>query len=236
MLFRSTAFGVPPVLILRVGDFYNTKIIPTSLSVTYESLDINPEGIGIQPMIANVSMNFNFVGGSGLKTAVDKLQNALTFNYYANTEIWDDRADPTDDSYKILDKQFLQLIAQGAIPTTNQVQNLNGLSNGTTIGNKTNSVISATGETGTLSYKQFMDSFVSQTQTYFQNVFNQSKNMFTQYNNAMLQEWSIERIYQKGNFYVNTPIDVYLIGKPDNLQKNIDNVFKGLLEIGRAHV
>jgi hypothetical protein len=63
----NTAFGAPPVLILRIGDFFNTKIIPTSLSISYEQLDINPEGIGIQPMIAKVQMSFNFVGGSGLK-------------------------------------------------------------------------------------------------------------------------------------------------------------------------
>ena len=36
----NTAFGAPPVLILRVGDFYNTKIIPTSLQFQYEQLDI----------------------------------------------------------------------------------------------------------------------------------------------------------------------------------------------------
>ena len=96
----NTSFGAPPVLVLRVGDFYNTKIIPTSLAITYESLDINPEGIGVQPMIANVTLAFNFVGGSGLKESVDKLQNALTFNYYANTEIYDDRADLRILSYQ----------------------------------------------------------------------------------------------------------------------------------------
>jgi hypothetical protein len=72
----NTAFGAPPVLVLRVGDFYNTKIIPTGLQIQYENLDLNPEGIGVQPMIANVTLNFNFVGGSGLKESVDKLQNA----------------------------------------------------------------------------------------------------------------------------------------------------------------
>jgi len=114
----NTSFGAPPVLVLRVGDFYNTKIIPTSLSIQYENLDINPEGIGVQPMIANVTLNFNFVGGSGLKESVDKLQNALTFNYYANTEIYDDRADSTDLSYKVIDAEFLKLAPSNVAPPT----------------------------------------------------------------------------------------------------------------------
>jgi hypothetical protein len=76
----NTSFGAPPVLVLRVGDFYNTKIIPTSLGFTYQTFDFNPEGIGFQPMIVEVNMGFNFVGGSGLANPVDTLQNALSFN------------------------------------------------------------------------------------------------------------------------------------------------------------
>ena len=132
----NTAFGTPPVLILRIGDFYNTKIIPTSLSLAYEQLDINPEGIGVQPMIAKVTLAFNFVGGSGLKESVDKLQNALTFNYYANTEIYDDRADVTDTSYQVLDKEFLQFAAITGVapPTMNNAAVDNGQSNENTFG------------------------------------------------------------------------------------------------------
>jgi hypothetical protein len=58
---------------------------------------MNPEGIGIQPMIANVTMNFDFIGGMGLAKPVEQLQNALSFNYYANTEIYDERAVWTED-------------------------------------------------------------------------------------------------------------------------------------------
>ena len=75
-------------------------------------------------MIANVTLSFSFVGGQGLKTAVDKLQNALSFNFYANTEIYDDRADATDDSYKVLDKEFIKALnLEVPPPTINQVQN-----------------------------------------------------------------------------------------------------------------
>jgi hypothetical protein len=218
----NTAFGAPPVLILRVGDFYNTKIIPTSLALTYEELDINPEGIGIQPMIANVTLAFNFVGGSGLKESVDRLQNALTFNYYANTEMYDDRADATDLSYKVIDKNFLNSIgAQPPAATVNQTQDNNPQTNESTIGD----IISISGDKGTISYQKFMNNLVSQTQTYFQNYINKSKECVKQYNNAMLQNLTCDRNYVKGKLLVDTSKDVLLIGKPNNVQQVVNNVF-----------
>ena len=86
----NLVFGRPPVCVLRIGDFYYTKIIIESLSIDYEPLvwDLNPEGVGVQPMIANVSMNFAFIGGSSLDGPISKLQNALSFNYYANTGLF----------------------------------------------------------------------------------------------------------------------------------------------------
>lgn len=91
----NLAFGRAPVCILRIGDFYNTKIIIDNISIDYEPLvwDLNPEGIGVQPMIANVSMSFKFIGGSSLMGPINKLQNALSFNYFANSQVYDPRAD-----------------------------------------------------------------------------------------------------------------------------------------------
>lgn len=90
---QNMVFGAPPVCILRVGDFYNTKIMIDTMSIEYEGLwDLNPEGIGVQPMIANVSISFKFLGGSSMQGAINRLQNAISFNYYANTEIYDPRA------------------------------------------------------------------------------------------------------------------------------------------------
>ena len=218
----NTAFGAPPVLVLRVGDFYNTKIIPTSLALTYEDLDINPEGIGIQPMIANVTLGFNFIGGSGLKESVDRLQNALTFNYYANTEMYDERADATDLSYKIVDKNFLSSIgAQPPAATVNQTQDNNPQTNESTIGD----ILSTSGTTGTTSYQKYMNNLVAQTQTYFQNYINKSKECVKQYNNAMLQSLTCDRNYTKGTFLVDTSKEVLLIGKPNNVQQVVNNVF-----------
>lgn len=92
---RNLAFGPPPVCILRVGDFYNTKIMMDNVSFDFEPLvwDLNPEGVGVQPMIANVTISFKFIGGSSLYGPINKLQNALSFNYFANTQVYDPRAD-----------------------------------------------------------------------------------------------------------------------------------------------
>jgi hypothetical protein len=89
----NTAFGKPPICVLRIGDLYNTKIIINNLNISYDPLvwDLNPEGIGAQPMIANVQMSFKYLGGSGLREYVEELQNALSFNYYANTDVYDER-------------------------------------------------------------------------------------------------------------------------------------------------
>ena len=95
---NNTAFGPPPICVLRIGDFYHTKIAIDNVSISYDPLifDLNPEGIGVQPMIANIQMNFKFIGGQSLKGPVSKLQNALTHNFFANTEVFDSRADESE--------------------------------------------------------------------------------------------------------------------------------------------
>lgn len=91
----NMAFGRPPICILRMGDFYNTKIVITSLTIDYEPLlwDLNEEGIGVQPMFARVTLGFNFIGGSDLTGPIARLQNAITHNFFANTSVYDDRSD-----------------------------------------------------------------------------------------------------------------------------------------------
>jgi hypothetical protein len=228
---NNTSFGAPPVLVLRIGDFYNTKIIPDGLSISYEGLDINPEGIGVQPMIATISMQFKFVGGSGLKESVDKLQNALTFNYYANTEIYDDRADATDiESSRILDQIFLAGQTPPPIPSVNSAAPNNGQDNNSTIGNIVSNVTDTSGNTtGVLSYSTVMKKVVGDTQTYFTNVVNKTKESVNQYNNAVRQQWMLERNYTKGNFEINTD-DVILFGKPNNVEKRFDTIFGELVK------
>lgn len=87
----NMAFGQPPVCILRLGDFYYSKIIIDSVNFGFDPLvwDLNPEGIGVQPMICTVDLNFAFIGGSSLQGPISKLQNAVTYNFFANTQIYE---------------------------------------------------------------------------------------------------------------------------------------------------
>lgn len=91
----NLAFGAPPICVLRIGDFYNTKIIIDSLTIDFGdvSWDLNDEGIGIMPMFADINIGFKFLGGSDLSGPINRLQNAVSFNYYANTTVYDNRSE-----------------------------------------------------------------------------------------------------------------------------------------------
>ena len=109
----NLAFGKPPVCVLRIGDFYYTKIIINSLVINYDEpqWDLNPEGIGVMPMFAKITIDFNFIGGSDLAGPIARLQNAVSFNYYANTSVYDNRAekieyDPTGTGKEIKYKPY----------------------------------------------------------------------------------------------------------------------------------
>lgn len=87
---QNMVFGKPPVCVLRIGDFYHTKIIIDSVNFTFDPIqwDLNPEGIGVQPMIVKVDISFKFIGGSSLGGPIKQLQNAVSYNFFANTGIY----------------------------------------------------------------------------------------------------------------------------------------------------
>ena len=94
----NLSFGRAPFCVLRIGDFFNTKICIHSINIEYDNngsvqWDLNPEGVGLQPMMANVNITFTFLGGSDISGPIARLQNAASFNYYANTSIYDRRSD-----------------------------------------------------------------------------------------------------------------------------------------------
>lgn len=94
----NMAFGRPPFCVLRIGDFINTKILIRSLNIVYQNgngmqWDMNPEGVGVQPMFAKVTLQIEIIGGQSLDAPVSRLNNAVSFNYYANTGVYDNRAD-----------------------------------------------------------------------------------------------------------------------------------------------
>jgi hypothetical protein len=151
---NNLAFGRPPVCILRIGDFYNTKIMIDNLGITYEPLvwDLNPEGIGVQPMIANVNIAFKFIGGSSLQGPINKLQNALSFNFFANTQVYDRRSDTIvkansiEKPYEFVNGETLE--AETFEATTSQFNPINPVTsniNQTATANNSSNSIEVTG-------------------------------------------------------------------------------------------
>lgn len=99
---KNLSFGAPPICVLRIGDFYNTKIIIDSLTMSYDDAtwDLNDEGIGVMPMMAKIDINFKFIGGSDIGGAISYLQNAVSFNYYANTSIYEKESKKGEEEKK----------------------------------------------------------------------------------------------------------------------------------------
>jgi outer membrane protein OmpA-like peptidoglycan-associated protein len=233
----NTSFGSPPVLILRIGDFYHTKIIPRDLQINYDPyiLDFNPEGIGLQPMIAKVTLSFDFIGGHGIARPVEQLQNALSFNYYANTEVYDERAAPTEDT-SALDKEIFDTIMSKVTNEKPQTKPENR--GGKTIGDIATTVPVQGGETGIITYQKIMDSALSSSKEYFTNVMNFTETIFKQNNYGVLQLLTQERGFVSGNFEIGSPTEgvipspteVKIYGKPTNFEQKVDNLFKKSLE------
>jgi hypothetical protein len=106
-------YGYQPYVYLSIGDFIKTKALITSLTIDYNTpdmtWDLNPEGgAGVQPMFATVTLSLTLFGGQSMSGALSRLQNALSFNYYANTEMYDIRS----DSLKIADINNLEKDAE----------------------------------------------------------------------------------------------------------------------------
>lgn len=95
---NNSVFGRPPFCELRIGDFINTRIAINSLSITYDNgggmtWDLNPEGIGVQPMMAKIQLGIHILGGQSLSGPVLELCNAVSHNFYANTGVYASSAD-----------------------------------------------------------------------------------------------------------------------------------------------
>jgi len=224
----NTSFGAPPVLVLRIGDFFNTKIIPNTVSFSYDpiSLDLNPEGIGVQPMIATVTLGFDIIGGMGLKKPVEELQNALSFNFYANTEIYDERATATEDTSK-LDAQVLQSILDSQpVVNVNNVDTQQTNDAGTTIGQIITNIPVEGGQNGDITYKSIMDKLLDSTKEYYTNVVNQAESVAKSYNDGVWQLMCNDRNYVNGAFDIENggKWDVKVFGK-SSFQSSLDSLF-----------
>jgi hypothetical protein len=235
----NTAFGTPPVLVLRIGDFYHTKIIPTSVGFSYDPLiyDMNPEGIGVQPMIVKVTLSFNFIGGHGLKEPIDQLQNALSFNYYANTEVYDERATATED-VSALDKLVVNKILENQKNlTTNDVVNQEPKKGGETIGTIIDGV-----SAGTISYDTILTKLNQQLVEYFKIVPNSLSTIQKTTNYGIVQLTNKQRNYIDGVISEFTtlgnvttgdnqpPRPTKIYGKPDSFEKFVDNLVNEVIK------
>ena len=85
---RNSSFGKQPICVLRIADFFQTKIIINNIvfNIQDSAWDTNPEGFGMQPMIAEVNLQIKIIGGQSLQGPINQLQNAISYNYYANSD------------------------------------------------------------------------------------------------------------------------------------------------------
>jgi len=227
---KNTAFGAPPICVLRIGDFYHTKIVIRQISINFEPLqfDLNPEGIGIQPMIADINMSFDFIGGQGMKEPVARLQNALSFNYYANTEVYDDRAVVTEDREE-LNRQILDQIEEitgfsvkdGQIERTEEAGDTLGEIISTTIGDEYLE--------GEIIYKSLVNDLVNKTQSYTQNIISSLDTIRTDGSKIMLYYFTNNRNYMSGNITGNLDnidvLDSNIFGKPTDITDLTNDLF-----------
>ena len=217
----NTSFGAPPVLVLRIGDFFHTKIIPNSLGITFEGLDINPEGIGVQPMLAKITLSFNIIGGMGLKEPVQELQNALSFNYYANTEIYDERATATEDTSK-LDKYVVEKITGGLPPVgEQQIQAINSVQP-----RRGDSTIGTIVDTTVMDYSGLYTSLSEKLQQYFKTYYDSLYKINSDYGYGALQIANKNRNYTKGllSEYTSQKKEGKIYGKTNQYQELVEKL------------
>ena len=218
---RNTTFGPPPICVLRIGDFYHSKIVIGNVQINYDDapLDMNPEGIGIQPMIANVTMQVNFIGGQGLKEPIAKLQNALSFNFYGNTEVYDHRSTATEDRTKFNISELEKILAE--TPRTPKTPTVVGSQNKPIDG----TYIGTSDDATTLNYLSFVsetgdNSIFENTKKYFDN-FKTKYNELLVSHGPLLMPMFISPDYRKKykmdvNDSVSTTTEIELLGVYDS--------------------
>ena len=103
----NLSFGRPPICILRIGDFFHTKVVINSLNIDYGDIkwDLNPEGF-VAPMIAKITLDFNFIGGQSLTAPINRLQNALSYNFYSSMNMFEKRSDSVVATVSALNHQY----------------------------------------------------------------------------------------------------------------------------------
>ena len=235
---RNSTFGPPPICILRIGDFYHSKIVIRDVQLSFEEglLDLNPEGIGVQPMIANVTLQISFIGGQGLKEPVARLQNALSFNFFGNTEVYDHRSTATEDRTKFniqeLEKILKETPRAPSIPENSQSPNVPVL--GKYIGNS-----AVSGSTISIDYNTYLvdktTNVYDLTKEYFDTTKAKYNEILKKYGKLILPVF-FSPLYKKKykmDIYdsISTTTEIELFGETDQNKKITDllNGFKDAL-------
>lgn len=242
----NTTFGAPPVCILRIGDFFNTKIVINSININYEPMtfDLNPEGIGIQPMFANIQMSFNFIGGHGLQEPVARLQNALSFNYYANTEMYDERSDITavEDSENLNAKVWEAIENQTPFGLNDRPKDLVSQEAGDTIGEILTTDIEMMDEnssnpgeeriTGDIDYKNVVNDLLNNVTEYSNAINSSLEKVVNQYSISGVKMMSKDRKFTEGKitgYFEGSSSTTNIYGLPFDIQSKSDLIINGLL-------
>lgn len=233
---QNTAFGAPPICILRIGDFYHTKIAINQMSVSFDPLilDLNPEGIGVQPMIADISMSFYFIGGQGLQEPVTRLQNALSFNYYGNTEMYDDRAVPTEDRDEVNNEVMRKIeeiqgfsVKDGEVERPEEAGDTIGEIISTDLDIENNTV------TGQIKYKEPVKELVKKSETYAQGMTSTLEEISKSNSLIGLYYFSKNTKYFYGEMtgYLdgNDEFPMNIFGKPEQIQNEMSTLSTNLI-------
>jgi outer membrane protein OmpA-like peptidoglycan-associated protein len=242
---KNTAFGAPPICVLRIGDFYHSKIAINQIGIQYEPLtfDLNPEGIGVQPMLASINMSFYFIGGQGLKEPVARLQNALSFNYYANTEVYDDRSVVTEEREELNREiwQEIESTTEFGINNRTTQEDIPGIGNTIGVERAEQQFVSypsngADTVSGSTSFKTIMDETPAMVKAYADNIINTLTEISNQYSYDGMAYFNADRNYLEGDMlgYYGSPTyftgltqTIGLFGKPQEnvIQERVDKLF-----------
>ena len=181
-------------------------------------------------MIAKISLSFDFIGGNGLAGPVEQLQNALSFNYYANTEIYDERAVATEDTSERDNAIVGKLVPNSSSsPTVGDIPNNIPQKGGETIGKilGASSNDDGTIETGELDYSGLISELSTSTKDFFSTIYNKLKSINDISNYGILQLVNFKRKYFDGKiseFPGTQPTPLKIYGKPDDVEKLIKNL------------
>jgi len=175
-------------------------------------------------------MGFKFIGGQGLKAPIDELQNALSFNFFGNTEMYDERA--TDSlTVSAYNKEFIEKTEPtGDTPknTNSNLQNEGGTTIGSVEGKFQNS-----GTSVNIAYKEIVKEFIESFNNFTNDEYDKLKQVSEQYNSGILMLYTKDRDYKSGKMNEfgspsATQTNLTIFGK-STFETKIDTLFSSLL-------